>query len=181
VITEFKNLFEFLGRTEFCPLCDKRLSVAAIFPNTSSSSLTGKRFILYNAINGEKMVDIDLVDNSFTCSTPPPPYINPLTNSIHLQIAQQCRKYHYQHVGSVFLDLSTKKVNLIQMDKIHLHEKVDNSHFAVAVFYSPINVTSIKITNGGSKTKEITFDNVDFDLSSKKKITSKLRTIQLLG
>jgi|ERR1700722_6356827 len=181
MITEFKNLYDFFSYAEFCPLCEKRLSYTAILPIATSSILNGQRFIVYSSLNGEKILDIDLVDNSFCISTPPPPYVNIFTNTIHLQIRQQCRKYHYQHIGSVFLHIGTKTINLIQLDRKHLHEQVNNSHFAIAVSYGNRNETSVKITPCGSKTKEVTFNCSDFDLSSRKKIISRLRTIQLLG
>lgn len=180
MINEFKNLFEFFSDTEFCPLCDKRLSISAALPYATSSEITGHKLIV-STVGGHELLNVALVDNFFVHSDPFPSYGNIFTDNIELQLIQQCKKYHYQHVGSAYLNFKTKRVVYICSNKKHIHERVDNNHFSISVQYEPKNQTSIKLTSSGSKTREIILNNADFDFSSKKKIISKLRTIQLLG
>ena len=173
----FKNLFTFLESPEFCPLCNKRLSVVSGTQYITFSLLTAKHFILYSFDN--EAFKINLIDNSFIYFDNPALYAKNITNTFELKIIKQCNRYHYQHMANVVLNLDTKFVDYIYTTNKHINEKSNKNYYSININY-PENKTNIKITSGGNKTRELILSGTKLDLDNKKKILRKLRVIEIL-
>lgn len=97
-----------------------------------------------------------------------------------ITIGKQCNKYHFYYNGTASLIKGRLTVSDITLDKYHFVRIHGPLHFVVNGNLIKSS-TSIRITTPGFNTKEIILPFTHFDLSSKKKIDTKLKTIQLLG
>jgi hypothetical protein len=173
---EFNNLYEFFNYIEFCPLCKKRLTPAILWPTSNGYRLTGQQFVCYWMEKDNDIIfNINLLNNDVDVSNS---YLIHSINS-NIIIGQRCNKYHFQYTGSFSLNINTKKINNIKLNKYHLLQRISDNYFSINTYFDPNILTSIKVSGHGNETKEITLDTI-FNIDSKKKIINKLRNIALL-
>lgn len=184
----FKNLFDFFSYIEFCPLCKKRLTETITFPS-SVAALTGTELIIIAGSfldNPEqslfdndifwKKITINLLDNSVSRS------YNLCNNEENntIIIGRQCNKYHFHYNGTANLSKTKLILDAIKLDKYHFIRIHKDIHFTINADLQQ-STTSIRMTAQDFHTRELVIPFVEFDLSSKKKIDTKLKHIQLLG
>lgn len=172
---KFKNLYDFFDYIEFCPLCRGRMSATVGLSGISSYELSNKELALQD-MGSSKRFTINLIDNyisnNYLIS------VNPVVDEI--VVGKQCSKYHFFYNGVAILSKSDLLIRNIVLDKYHFIRIHGPTHFTVNGSLVS-STTKIRITTENFNTREIVLPFVDFDLSSKKRIDTKLRNIQLLG
>jgi len=123
-----------------------------------------------------KKFKINLLDNTVSENYSDSSYPEHST----ITVGKQCNKYHFFYNGVAFLTKERLAITDIKLEKYHFVRIQGPLHFVVNGNFM-MSSTSIRITTPGFNTKEIVLPFTNFDLSSKKKIDTKLRTIQLLG
>lgn len=185
MIVPFKNLYDFFNYFEFCPLCNKRTSLMAtssyrILSDTQTDiGVLGCRLTKNNChlLDREDniVLSINMIDNTVK-------YNNDckLLDCILINFGKQCNKYHYYHTALATIEINSSLITEIKLDKQHFIKQFGNTHFSVNSFFID-DQTSIRITGKNYVTKELFLPLVNFDLKSKKKISYKLKNIELLG
>lgn len=174
--TSFDNLYDFFNYIEFCPLCKNRTTSFITSPGGITCGMDNKELTIYSSSStSTHQFSINLFTNEVS-----KPYSIYRSGTSQIIVGKQCNKYHFFYNG--VLDISGKEllVKRIRLDKYHFIRMHGTTHFTVNGSLLS-GSTNIRITTPDFQTKELSLPLIDFNFSSKKKIDSKLRNIQLLG
>ena len=187
-IVSFKNLIDFFSFIEFCPICKSRTTETFILPS-SVAELSGKELIILAGSFTDdkepppieydifwKKFTINLFDNTISSNYS----LSDFPSTISLIIGRQCNKYHFHYNGIANISKAKLILDSITLDKYHFIRQLGSNHFTVNNSFSK-SATSIRLTTPDFQTREITLPFIEFDLSSKKRIDHKLKSIQLLS
>lgn len=168
----FKNLNDFFGYLEFCPLCKNRLEPIASVPSTSAD-FNGRELIFEDS-------DANFAINLFN-NTVSDDYLLS-KHGVHTQIVlkNNCPRYHFFYNGIGTISKYSMTVKDILLDKTHMIVINSRMHFVINNSILSES-TNIRMTNKDAKVRQLELPFINFDLTSKKKINDKLRNICLLG
>lgn len=177
---QFKNLFDFYSYIEFCPLCKSRTSanstISALKIPTSPCIMRGQELVFVEYSRPLQRLSINLLDNTISRNYSDSSYMD----KCFISLGRVCNKYHFYYEGSATLLKDSLTVSDITVDKYHFVRMHGSLHFVVNGSFSK-STTNIRITTPGFHTKLLDLPFINFDLSSKKNIDAKLKTIQLLA